>query len=268
MKARIYINGQVFEYISPTPTKRSLELLAEARAVAAVNGRKFRMTKKIRTKLQCCAINMFRNRSNNLTFVTLTLPEAKSHKEVNKCLSMFHENLKKNYGLKNYIAVGERGEENGRLHYHCLYDLPFIDIRVFSVIWSSTLGYYGKNAPFTCQLPKEENRSIVDDPLRLVKYLTKYISKSLNQEFDARCYFVTRQLLQNIYTTVEDSDAIIETTENNEKQLKGTEKKLVTTYSCSEFNCYYIKDFQPVLGSTDKKKRAVIQKKQRRRKKG
>lgn len=141
------------------------------------------------------AVNLWACKRNRLVFFTLTFPFSPTEKIANACFSKFMDNLKITYGLKNYIATKERGEKGGLLHYHCLFDLPFRDIRILNKAWCSTFKDYHAFSPNAINLPAARNGGAVIRSLeRCVKYICKYVSKSVGKTFDQPCVFISREI--------------------------------------------------------------------------
>ena len=144
------------------------------------------------------AVNLWEQRKNNITFFTLTFPFNADEVQANDCFSKFMENLKLNYGLSNYIASKERGEKgiNHKIHYHCLFDLPYISITKLNKAWCNTFRAIAPFSGCAVQLPKRPNGgSVVRSQERCVKYICKYISKSIGVVFSKPCYFISRNIL-------------------------------------------------------------------------
>jgi hypothetical protein len=141
------------------------------------------------------AVNLWAAKRNSIVFFTLTFPFIPSEGEANVCFSRFMDNLKLNYGLKNYIATKERGEKGGLLHYHCLFDLPFRDIKVLNSAWCATFRDRHPGSPNAVCLPDPRNGgAVIRSQARCVKYICKYVSKSRFQKFEKPCYFISREI--------------------------------------------------------------------------
>src|SRR5690606_29708884 len=79
-----------------------------------------------------------------LTFVTCTLPAKQIHsdKVIKRAFVLFLDNLKKTYGVRQYIWKSE-AQNNGNLHFHVLID-RYIDWQIIRKLWNSQmvrLGY-------------------------------------------------------------------------------------------------------------------------------
>ena len=144
------------------------------------------------------AVNLWEVQQNNITFFTLTFPFNANEEQANECFSKFMDNLKLNYGLQNYIATKERGEkgQHHKIHYHCLFDIPYISITKLNKAWCNTFRAISPFSGCAVQLPDRRNGgSVVKTQERCIKYICKYISKSIGVVFKKPCYFISRDIL-------------------------------------------------------------------------
>ena len=148
-------------------------------------------------KIASSAVNLWHQRQHNITFFTLTFPFDANEEQANDCFSKFMDNLKLNYGLKNYIATKERGENGqNKIHYHCLFDIPFVAITKLNKAWCQTFRALGSYSGCAVRLPdKRSGGAVVRSEQRCVKYLAKYVAKSIGVKFDKPCVFVSRSVL-------------------------------------------------------------------------
>lgn len=173
------------------------------------------------------AVNLWESRQNRVTFFTLTFPFNADEQTANECFSKFMDNLKLNYGLENYIATKERGEKGveHKIHYHCLFDLPFIPIADLNKAWNKTFRAYHSGSPNSVRLPDARSGgAVVQSQARCVKYICKYISKSLDVVFTKPCYFISRQVLSKPKELTPDQMTMLE-----------------NSLSCKEFEHEYFK---------------------------
>jgi len=139
------------------------------------------------------------NSKNKLLFITLTfggwIQKPISDENANECFSNYMDNLKKNYGRGNYIAVRERSDDHTkRLHYHCIIELPFVDFRALNSGWCNAIRdycHYSKNA-----LTTRKNHVIIKSTVSAVRYICKYVSKCRGQRSESRLIFVSREVAQ------------------------------------------------------------------------
>lgn len=80
-----------------------------------------------------------------VSFITLTLPtkQMHSHSEIkSRCLNLFLQNLRKKYGVHNYVWKAEL-QKNGNIHFHLSIDKPihYMAIRRHWNMAISKLGY-------------------------------------------------------------------------------------------------------------------------------
>lgn len=156
--------------------------------------RYFCINTKIYRKVAGAVKELFLIKKHNLTFWTFTSPENINHSLYNKIMSDFNENLKKNYELKNYVGVAER-QERGAIHYHFIYDIPFVDIELLTDYYINLGRRYGVTFESnSIRLPP--NGAIVKSQKKLVQYVCKYMTKSKDEHirYDAKCYFITHAL--------------------------------------------------------------------------
>jgi len=141
------------------------------------------------------AVVQFENKVNNIVFLTLTFPEDISEENANNAWIKFAKNLKNNYKLHSYVCVKEF-TELGRPHYHALLDIPFFNIKDVNNAWCSAFRDYCSSSPNAARLPTGKNKSVVNDVVRVAKYLGKYVAKGVRdgRRYRTRCYFITRNI--------------------------------------------------------------------------
>jgi hypothetical protein len=133
------------------------------------------------------AFLLFVKKQHEIAFFTLTFPERLPRKtKINPMLNRFITNLKKNYGLKNFLWTRE-DTKKGRAHFHILADLPYQPIQKINSAWCAAIGSYAPNA---VRLPKD-HKGIVKDLAKTCRYVTKYISKNEKEYFPERCYSIS-----------------------------------------------------------------------------
>ena len=148
-------------------------------------------------KIASSSVNLWHQRQHNITFFTLTFPFDANEEQANECFSKFMDNLKLNYGLKNYIATKERGENGeNKIHYHCIFDIPFVAINKLNKAWCQTFRALGSYSGCAVRLPpRERGGAVVRSEQRCVKYLAKYVAKSIGVKFEKPCVFISRSVL-------------------------------------------------------------------------
>jgi len=142
-------------------------------------------------------------------FITLTLPSSQvkkihenrkgqySHTEFyhtdqeikSKCLNQILIELKKQYGITNYIWKAEK-QDNGSIHFHILVDcyIPHSDLRVRWNRICNKLGYVDRYSEKMCKCTEDEYVKMRFDELRSVvsperkKELTKRYIKIYNEQ--------------------------------------------------------------------------------------
>jgi len=140
------------------------------------------------------------NAQNKVLFITLTFGEFKNGNDIteqqaNECFSNFVDRLKKEYSRGNYIAVRERGDNyTKRLHFHCAIELPFVPFRDLNDLWNSCIQRfcnYSGRALYT-----DKDARFIRTTAGAVRYMCKYISKSIGQRSDTRIIFVSKEVAQ------------------------------------------------------------------------
>lgn len=130
-------------------------------------------------------------------FVTLTMVE---EIDSNKVITRFIDNLKKRGYVESFIWVKERGGQNGRLHYHLLFNTTHnlwgtnkrickadyvANTSIFADAWNSAqIGMGGSGSINSFRLGRSP---YIKSPERVGAYITKYITKELG-EFNSRMY--------------------------------------------------------------------------------
>lgn len=179
----------------------------------------FCITSSVYRKIGGAVKEMYLKRKNKITFWAFTSPENINHNVFNLIMSDFIENLKKNYGLQNYVGVAER-QKRGAIHYHYVFDMPFVDITILSnYLCAVGLRYKVVFEKNSIRLPP--CGAVVRSQKGLVKYVCKYMSKGFEDKtkFDARCYFMSRGLVRK---DIELSEYEFKSLLNNKKIVGQT----------------------------------------------
>lgn len=125
----IYRSGKVTT--TGIPRVYNLALLDHQKDGATAKG--YSLSNRVITKIKDSVVKLFNEREHNITFWTYSFKFDKqteqvvtSQKLMNAYFSKLLENTKKTFGLKRYVWVSERTEQ-GCIHYHCIFDLPFLE---------------------------------------------------------------------------------------------------------------------------------------------
>ena len=209
---RLFENGTV----TITPGYRPFS--DEHREIVRKNGKrnkKYRIDTRIYRKIVSSAVNLYRNKVNNIVFLTLTFPQYITEKDANICFSKFMDNLRTNYDVENYVAVKEFTQK-GVPHYHLLIDYPFVDIRRLNSAWCNTFPINIPGSKNAIRLPKD-NRAIVKDLYRCIKYICKYFNKCRESEYTSRCHFISHEICSRpIEIDYEIAEKLINTYKNSQ----------------------------------------------------
>lgn len=120
---------------------------------------------------------------------TLTTSHRWPGRSRGKLLSMFIENLKKNYGLREYVWVKEEGKSKPphyrkNIHYHFVADIDYINPTALSLYWSGLFGFDCKvrNALRIGSKPDKNGRRMyyLNSPAH-AWYLSKYLGKGFGK---------------------------------------------------------------------------------------
>lgn len=188
----LYPNGDAVFFNQPTYQHKFSEFDRK-------KGRKFQLNYSDYRYLSSCAIMLLKMAKNRAIFLTFTFNSKLkiNEKDSNKIWNNFVKNFRKTYKLSNYLGVLELTKANTP-HYHFLCEYPFANIKDINASWVSAISNYYNNRKFnfvvgSVQLPKDFP-SVVNDHRRVVKYICKYFTKMLGQHYEARNYFVSREL--------------------------------------------------------------------------
>lgn len=151
------------------------------------------------------------------SFITLTLPATQDHpdSEIKKCLNRFLVNLRKVYGLKNYVWKAEL-QKNKSIHFHIILD-KYIHHMAVRYYWNKAINHLGYVDAYKEKMsgmdfkeylelrggsyeaaargwdfgsrhnwnnPPTENVQKIDSPRKLSSYLSKYLAKPSNENED------------------------------------------------------------------------------------
>ena len=111
-------------------------------------------------------------------FITLTLQSKQIHTDneiKRECLQPFIANLKRVYGMDNYIWVAET-QDNGNIHFH-LITQKYIDKKILQIEWnyySNKLGYVDRS---NSKNPPSTDVKSIRNIQGAAGYITKYITK-------------------------------------------------------------------------------------------
>lgn len=176
---------------------------AQKRYLNTIKSKSFTINSAIYRKMSSAAHYLVKESKHKTIFITLTFPKYKpgflklsqydQERKQNESFSKFIENLRKNYDCEHYVAVRERGENYGRVHFHVLLSLPYIKFAILNRAWLHSISdycYFSENA-----LQTERKKSVVKNPLKAVRYICKYFSKARGQVSKTRLYFISNNLL-------------------------------------------------------------------------
>lgn len=121
---------------------------------------------------------------NKPLFFVATSPGKLHAKDHQGKIRAFTDNLRHNYGLRNYVWVREL-TPSGLPHYHFVADIPFIaDPIGLSRYWSGLFGSDANNSLRLGSKPINGIRKFYVDSPTAARYVSKYIGKDLDTVSD------------------------------------------------------------------------------------
>lgn len=163
---------------------------------AKENGKRkkyFEMDYRAYRKLASACVNLFDIKQHQCIFFTFTLPNTINETEATKCFSNFLDNAKKTYKLKNYVYTKEIGT-NSNVHFHGIFDIPFIDLGDFKRSWFAAYSHITNNFHNNNVRLSEKNGAIVKSRDQAVRYICKYATKARGRRFESRCYGISKAI--------------------------------------------------------------------------
>lgn len=214
----IYRSGKITT--TGIPRVYNLALLDHKKDGSIAKG--YSLSNRVVTKIKDSVVKLFNERQYNITFWTYTFKIDSSTEHVvtsqnlmNKYFSKLLENTKKTFGLQRYVWVSERTEQ-GCIHYHCIFDLPFLEKKTqfknyANYFKNSFRDYLSSNGVTTDSnviyssigFPNKSDRhgnkrgAVVRDLDSVTRYLCGYLAKqSGRREYGGRIYGISRNTLQ------------------------------------------------------------------------
>ena len=172
-------------------------------------------------KIAGSVVELFEQKKNEVIFPTYTIKNKIDHAQLNKLFGTHIRNLRKTYGLVNYIWVAEY-QKRGVIHYHCLFDMPFIAVSDLSRLWDSVIAVDYFDALHSVSFSKKWP-AIVRDKKTALNYMCKYFSKSIirgSNKFTGRVYAMSHNLVKKPVKIQEyDALAILDTYQGFRKEF-------------------------------------------------
>jgi hypothetical protein len=165
------------------------------RKTSGLKKKNFEITNNTYRKLSSSAHYLVKKHKFPL-FITLTFPPFKKYvndKEINKYFSRFIENLRARHACHGYIAVREFGHKNNRVHFHLLLAMDYISYTRLNNIWCgciSDICSFAKNA-----VTSDPKTRFIKNPVRAMRYVCKYFSKSKGKPSESRLVFLSENVL-------------------------------------------------------------------------
>lgn len=134
---------------------------------------------------------------NKSLFLTLTFPPFKivpNEKEINHCFSRFVENLRHTYKCTAYVGVREYGENTNRVHFHLVCAMPYTSFTIINRAWCRAIREFCDFSPSALRTTKQS--LYIKSPVKAVKYICKYFSKSRGVISKTKLYFISNNLIR------------------------------------------------------------------------
>jgi hypothetical protein len=163
-----------------------------------------------------CAAFQHDNKVNKIMFFTFTIKQNLTDtSQTNKAWSYFLKLMRTRHKLNSFIWVAER-QKRGAVHYHTLLDIPFIKYSEIKLLFSRTFARYNIEVSEKNSVSGSKNgNSIVSNVDKAVKYLTKYMTKELNQSFSGRNYAISNNInIKPRKINVEQAQTLAETAQS------------------------------------------------------
>lgn len=192
MAVNLYFDGTAVHYNTPQINREtSKKALEENRN----KKKQFSLGGKARRELKASCAKMFieKKKKEYIVFGTVTYPSDVPNLEKirQRMFLLYLKNLRQNYGLSAYVAVKEKGEKGGLIHYHVLFRMLFIKFTTLNQILNETFKNNNFSSSNNCFTTNSRAKShVIKNYLSVVKYITKYVSKN-NSIFEEKCYFIS-----------------------------------------------------------------------------
>ena len=170
----------------------------QTKAEKGVDGYRLNKT-KVRDK--CTAFFELERSRKFCAFYSVSFPKGNTEEKIYKVWNTFLTNLRKTYGLKDYLWVAEY-QKNGTLHYHMLVNV-FMDIRRVNRAMAIALFHQQMLGGVAIERYNGVDvQRVTESRDKLNSYLTKYVSKSESHNYK-RAPWRCSQSVSALFTSVE-----------------------------------------------------------------
>jgi hypothetical protein len=181
-------------------------------------------------------------------FVTLTTKDNVLPENLTPCLTNFLKNLKKTYGLASYLWVCEL-QKRGSAHYHLVMDLPFVPIDKLNNVWCRSISNVSRPSVNAVRLSSGWG-GVIQSQDRVVKYVCKYISKSVLKSRSKICDYSKHLVCEPIPISDVDVEMIL-----NEAGKRVVKYDYCTVfYTYNDKSLYHTVENNSCLKSKEKRK--------------
>jgi len=185
-QGKVYRDGTAVLYLPHAGGKRSLKYEQEQKTDKKTKKKRLYTIDKKKVRSACIEL-WKRKKGKFVLFITVTFPGNPTEKQTCKVWDAFLDNLRKTYGITQYVWVKEY-QKRGVIHYHILLDTVFIDIvrlqRTFNRIC------FNQGIPVSNNSVRLGNQPRVFGVKRIKNYLSKYMAKTADRYdvFEGRAY--------------------------------------------------------------------------------
>lgn len=217
-ETKIYYDGTAIHYNKPDTVKQtSLQNLKQNKVSSKIDnvynllkvetkGRTYKLKSVHKRKIRAAVSYLFYTSKKNcyLHFITVTFSGDVPNDERTRqdLFKKFIKNISAYRDVTGYVAVKERGEKNGLIHYHLVLSMPFVSYKKLNndldAIHKNN-GYTGSSNCFTSS--SKRGSTIIRNYDSAIRYITKYMGKSADV-FTKPCYFISQSARVKAITAV------------------------------------------------------------------
>jgi len=243
LKFKLYENGDItysrcVGNINHFKSEKANEMLTlEEKLILEQNkeqGRVYYISKGIRRLIISASLKLVREAKFKVIFFTYTFAFSADEKTHQTIFLNHLKNLSTNYVLQQYIWTKEF-QKSGKIHYHSLFDLPYINIQSINDSFNSSVRNYNSSLATSnnsVRLPAFKNRSVVKNGGSMAKYIAKYLSKSGFSTFKLPAYCISKGLFP-LFTDITEQEVI---------QMQR-EMEYFIPFACEEFGVISLKGY-------------------------
>ena len=180
---------------------KHLERWAKGQQTKAEKGADGYRLNKTKVRDKCTAFFELERSRKFCAFYSVSFPKGNTEEQIYRVWNSFLTNLRKTYGLKDYLWVAEY-QKNGTLHYHMIVNV-FMDIRRVNRAMAIALFHQQMLGDVAIdRYNGVDVQRVTGSRDKLNSYLTKYVSKSESHNYK-RAPWRCSQSVSALFTSVE-----------------------------------------------------------------